>query len=358
MGNFAAAYEWLEQAITHTHGADQVVAIQNRTFIQAYQYITEGDATQGTALLSSAFKAHRQQKNRAFCVRLPILASTLVALALDADIEVPYIQDIIKRQGLVAPKRFTANWPRPVEVRIFGKMELLFDGVATPSKGKSQQRLHKLLKMLLIAGEAGRSQTALVASFWPEAEDAKSALSVAVHRLRKLLRTDETIIVSGGRVCVNTGIISSDLFAFDELCRQVDSLPANPSENRIVKLAEDLLSIYRGPLCDGDEDAWFLPARERTQQRFLALATALGAQLELSTQWTQARDLYLRALSVEPLSEILYRSLMRCAHAQNDPSAAFSAYRRCRESLSILLGKKPSEETEKLAIALGLVHSQ
>ena len=212
--------------------------------------------------------------------------------------------------------------------------------------------------MLLIAGEAGRSQTTLVANFWPEAEDARSALSVAVHRLRKLLKTDEAIIVSGGRVCVNTRIISSDLFAFDELCQQVDSLPINPSENRIVKLVGDLLAIYRGPLCDGDEDAWFLPARERTQQRFLALATTLGAQLERSALWDQASDLYLRALSIEPLSEILYRSLMRCAHAQNDPSAAFSAYRRCRESLSILLGKKPSEETEKLAIALGLVHSK
>ncbi|MCZ8254283.1 MAG: bacterial transcriptional activator domain-containing protein, partial [Polaromonas sp.] len=72
----------------------------------------------------------------------------------------------------------------------------------------------------------------------------------------------------------------------------------------------------------------------------------------------QARDLYLRALSTEPLSEVIYRSLMRCAHAQNDPSAAFSAYRRCRDTLSILLGRKPSEETDKLAISLGLLSSR
>lgn len=358
MGNFAAAYVWLEKAIAHAHGADQELAIQNRAFIQAYQHITEGDEAQGRVLLTSAFKNHRQQKNRGFFVRFPVLAGTLAALALDAGIDVAYVRDIIQRQGLAAPKRFSANWPRPVEVRIFGKMELLFDGTAAPSKGKSQQRLHKLLKMLLISGEAGRSQTALIANFWPEAEGARSALSVAVHRLRKLLKTDEAILVSGGRVCVNTKIISSDLFGFDALCRQVDGLPASPSENSVVKLAGDLLAIYRGPLCDGDEEAWFLPARERTQQRFLALATALGTQLEQLAQWNQARDLYLRALSIEPLSEVVYRALMRCAHAQNDPSAAFSAYRRCRDSLSILLGKKPSEETEKLAVALGLFHAR
>jgi hypothetical protein len=37
-----------------------------------------------------------------------------------------------------------------------------------------------------------------------------------------------------------------------------------------------------------------------------------------------------------------------------DPTAAFSAYRRCRETLSIVLGHQPSAETEKLAIVLGL----
>jgi len=84
----------------------------------------------------------------------------------------------------------------------------------------------------------------------------------------------------------------------------------------------------------------------------------LGTQLEQQAQWDQARDLYLRALSIEPLSEVVYRALMRCAHAQNDPSAAFSVYRRCRETLSILLGKKPSEETERLAVSLGLLHSR
>lgn len=153
-------------------------------------------------------------------------------------------------------------------------------------------------------------------------------------------------------------LVASDLSAFDDFCERVDNLPADSPVNRIVQLSNELLGIYRGLLCDGEEDTWLLPARERTHQRFLAVATNLGICLEAKQQWTQARDLYLRALSIEPLSEIVYRSLMRCAHAQNDPSAAFSAYRRCRESLSILLGKKPSEETEKLAMALGLLHAK
>lgn len=358
MGNFSTAYEWLAKAIGHTHGTDQELAVQNLAFVRAYAHISEGNTDQGRQLLSQAFASHRQQKSQGFFVRFPQLASKLAGLALDAGIEVEHIRGIVKRQGLAAPEQFTANWPRPIEVRVFGKMEVLFDGEVATAKGKSQQRLLKLLKLLLIAGKSGKTQSSLIGSLWPEAEDGRSALSVATHRLRKLLKSDEAIIVSGGRISVNMKLIASDLFAFDDFCERVDNLPADSPVNHIVQLSNELLGIYRGLLCDGEEDTWLLPARERTHQRFLAVATNLGMSLEAKQQWSQARDLYLRALSIESLSEVVYRSLMRCAHAQNDPSAAFSAYRRCRESLSILLGKKPSEETEKLAIALGLLHAK
>lgn len=358
IGNFSVAYEWLEKAIGHTHGTDQELAVQNLAFIRAYASISEGEAEQGTALLSQAFASHRQQKSQGFFARFPQLASRLAALALDSGIEVEHVRGIVKRQQLKAPAQFTANWPRPIEVRVFGKMEMLFDGQVATAKGKSQQRLLKLLKLLLIAGKLGKTQSSLISSLWPEAEDGRSALSVAVHRLRKLLKCDETIVVSGGRISINMQLIASDLFAFDSFCDRVDNLPADSPVNTIVQFSNELLGIYRGPLCDGEEDTWLLPARERTQQRFLALVTSLGMRLETKQQWTQARDLYLRALSTEPLSEVIYRSLMRCAHAQNDPSAAFSAYRRCRDTLSILLGRKPSEETDKLAMSLGLFSSR
>jgi LuxR family maltose regulon positive regulatory protein len=358
MGNFSVAYEWLEKAIEHTHGTDRALAAQNLAFVRAYATISEGDPEQGTALLSQAFATHRQQKSQGFFVRFPQLASRFASLALDSGIEVEHVRGIIKRQQLKAPDQFTANWPRPIEVRVFGKMEVLFDGQTATAKGKSQLRLLKLLKLLLIAGKSGKTQSSLIGSLWPEAEDGRSALSVAIHRLRKLLKCDEAIVVSGGRISVNMELIASDLFAFDSFCDRVDNLPADSPVNKVVQFSNELLGIYRGSLCDGEEDTWLLPARERTHQRFLALVTGLGMCLEAKQQWTQARDLYLRALSTEPLSEVIYRSLMRCAHAQNDPSAAFSAYRRCRDTLSILLGRKPSEETDKLAMSLGLLSSR
>jgi DNA-binding SARP family transcriptional activator len=132
-------------------------------------------------------------------------------------------------------------------------------------------------------------------------------------------------------------------------------LPADVSASELNHLAVTLLSLYRGPYSDGNDEAWLLSGRNRWRNRFLEGATALGLQLEKCNALAMANTLYLRALEVEPLAETMYRNLMRCAHAQNDPSAAFSAYRRCRETLSVILGKRPSPETEKLAMSIGLI---
>lgn len=98
--------------------------------------------------------------------------------------------------------------------------------------------------------------------------------------------------------------------------------------------------------------------REAWRRRFLAAVSQLADRLEGAGEWPFAQRLHARALEAEPLAETAYRGLMRCAHAQHDPAAAFGAYRRCREILSIVLGQAPSAETEALAIRLGLGQRQ
>jgi hypothetical protein len=45
---------------------------------------------------------------------------------------------------------------------------------------------------------------------------------------------------------------------------------------------------------------------------------------------------------------------MRCAAEQGDLGGALAVYRRCREMLSIIAGRQPSSETERLAVHLGI----
>jgi DNA-binding SARP family transcriptional activator len=74
----------------------------------------------------------------------------------------------------------------------------------------------------------------------------------------------------------------------------------------------------------------------------------LGTQLERERDWPVAIDVYRRGLEADNLAESLYRGLMRALAAIGDQAEALNAFRRCRELLSIVLGIKPSAETERL----------
>ena len=74
----------------------------------------------------------------------------------------------------------------------------------------------------------------------------------------------------------------------------------------------------------------------------------LGDALEQAGDWPTAINVYRRGLEADNLAESIYRGLMRALAAKGDHAEALNAFRRCRELLSIVLGAKPSAETERL----------
>jgi DNA-binding SARP family transcriptional activator len=355
-GDYAAAEHWCAVAIASAQGHNQDYARNAHRFIRACALLLQQEEAQATAVLRELFAALRQPDATLSVTfaSYPHLARPLFALALREGIETDYIRTIIARQRMAAPDRVTPGWPWPVAVRCLGKFECALNGSVVTATGKAQQRPLMLLKALLASGDAGKLQQSLAAELWPDASDPKAALNVTVHRLRKLLDNDEAIVVAGGKIVLAETRVWSDVVALLEVCRQCASLADDAPAASVNRLASLLLDLYRGPFCDGEDDGWLFPARDRLRSRFLAAVEQLGQRLEHAAEWATAQRLYLRAQEAEPLAETLYRGLMRTAHAQHDPAAAFSAYRRCRDTLSIVLGRKPSAETEKLAASLHL----
>ena len=78
----------------------------------------------------------------------------------------------------------------------------------------------------------------------------------------------------------------------------------------------------------------------------------IGRFHEREGRGERAATVYRRALEEDPLAENLYRHLMECYLSQGKQAEAYDAYRRCRDNLSIILGIKPSLETERLAARL------
>lgn len=355
-GDYAAAEEWCAIAIASAHGYNKDYARNAQLFIRACALLFQHDEAQATETLRALFAALRRPPATLSVTfaSYPHLARKVFALALREGIETDYIRTVIARQKMAAPDRVTPDWPWPVAVRCLGKFEFALSGSLVTASGKAQQRPLMLLKALLASGDAGKLQQSLAAQLWPDATDAKAALNVTVHRLRKLLDNDEAVVVAGGKVMLSETRVWSDVIALLDVCDQCASLTEATAGNTPNRLASLLLNLYRGPFCDGEDDGWLLAARDRLRGRFLTAVEQIGHRLEEAREWATAHRLYLRAQDAEPLAEALYRGVMRCAHAQNDPAAAFSAYRRCRDTLSIVLGRKPSAETEKLATALDL----
>jgi len=98
--------------------------------------------------------------------------------------------------------------------------------------------------------------------------------------------------------------------------------------------------------------AWALPLRDRLQARLARAVLARGQALEAQRDFGAAQTLYERALELDNLAEAIYRRLMVCQRERGDPAGALTTYRRCRELLSIVLGRKPAAETEAIRASL------
>jgi DNA-binding SARP family transcriptional activator len=109
-----------------------------------------------------------------------------------------------------------------------------------------------------------------------------------------------------------------------------------------------VLAAYKGTLLGTEDEPWVAQPRDALRSRVVRTLQRLGEELEAASNWPDAIEVYRRGLEADNLAEPLYRGLMRSFSASGDRSEALVAFRRCRELLSVVLGLKPSEETERL----------
>lgn len=183
----------------------------------------------------------------------------------------------------------------------------------------------------------------LTSLLWPDTDGdvAKTSFDTNPYRLRKLLDADGALSLADGKLSLSRSVVWLDTWAFD------GALDADPPR------AADALALYRGAFLGLETPApWALPLRDRLQARFIRSVLAEGQALEARRDFAAARALYERALEQDNPAEAIYRRLMVCQRETGDAAGALNTYRRCRELLSIVLGRKPAAETETLRATL------
>jgi len=337
----AEALALYDEAIALATGSDSRNFEFQATLLRGHGQLADGDRAGALALVRELLPRARDSGYTGF-LRLPndVLAP-LFALALEHDVEGDYLRALIRKRRLPPPGPDVRGWPWPLAVRTLGEFALVRHGEPLVSKGKAQKKPLELMKALVAHGGRNVDAAMLTALVWPDAEgdDAKTSFDSNLYRLRKLVDIDGALQLAEGKLSLNPDLVWLDTWAFEQA---LDGGDVNAA-----------LGLYRGHFLALEAPApWVLPPRDRLQARLVRAVLAAGDALEADRNWTAAKALYQRALEVDNLAEALYRRLMVCLRETGDPAGALTAYRRCRELLSIVLNRTPAPETEAVRQSL------
>jgi ATP/maltotriose-dependent transcriptional regulator MalT/DNA-binding SARP family transcriptional activator len=302
--------------------------------------------SQGLHALAAALLIGRERGYVHSHVWLPKVMAELCVRALAAGIEVGYARELIRRRRLVPeqPPLAIAVWPWPLQVLTLGRFEVRRDDVPPAGSRKVPRKPLAVLKLLIAQGGRAVREEVVMDALWPDADGdaARQALTVALHRLRRLLGLDAAVVRRGGRLGLDTTLCWVDAWAVDQVLGRVEVAGSDPAD------LERALALYHGTFLDGDQDE--LPhARvfaERLRRRLLrqvirAAERCEGTDLAGVTAWLEA------GLRIDACAEDVYRRLMAINLRLGRPSAAVAAYERCRAALAERHAK-PSVETDKL----------
>ena len=268
-------------------------------------------------------------------------ASILAAAAIERGIQVPRALAFVREFGLDPPRSGSdlEIWPWPVKVRCLGPFSVQIDGEPLVFS-KTPRKLLSLLKAVISLGGKDVPERKLADAIWPDedGDTAHQSYTTALHRLRRLLGSNDLIKQREGRVSLDVGRVWVDALAFE-------SGTGGRFEPEHARAAR-LIALYRGGfLPDEDAAPWAFSMREKLRTRYLDLVSASARQLEEQGRHEEALDLYRRGIEMDPLAEVFYAGIMRCHQQGGRIADALNTYVRMQKEFAVSLGARPSAVT-------------
>lgn len=341
-GDMASARRHLASAQQIMEGRRIGVVAFHLLLAEAWLSLREDNYPRCHDLLREALAQGMAQGYASTMQWVPAMMSELCAEALREGIEPVYARELIRKRGLSPPSLDEEHWPWPLDIRTLGGFAVLRDGEPIKFKGKVPKKPIALLKAIVALGgpDRGVPDHRLVDALWPdmEADAANEALSVTLHRLRKLLGDANAITMESGRVSLNPALCRVDAWSFDHL---------------VPGVSERAATLYRGNFLPEDEDeSWAISMRERLRMKFIQQVADRAKRHCERKECEHAIDLCQRGLDADDLIEPFHQNLMRCYHCLGRHAEGLAAYRRMKRTFSIVLGIAPSAESEALHRAL------
>ena len=321
---------------------------------QAHFALDRNEDAEALAHLARAMTLGRKEGYTNFYWWRRDVMSRLCARALEAGLEVEYVQDLIRKRSLRPPGTASDSWPWPLRIYTLGRFQLVSNGKPMIFSGKVQQKPLALLKALIALGGKDVAEEEFADILWPEADGdlAHKSFEMTVQRLRRLIGSDDIVQLRERRLSLDLSRCWVDVWELEGLIETVDKAgsegPARDLE-QALRLSDKALSLYRGHFLPNDSShPWALSCRERLRSKFLRLILRAGGHWEQHLQWQKAVEIFQKGIEVNGLAEEFYQHLMVCYHELGQRAEAIATYDRCRTLMLSSLGISPSRKTEDL----------
>src|SRR6266508_885300 len=226
-----------------------------------------------------------------------------------------------------------------LEVRLFGKFEVKYEGKSITISSRPAQSLFAYL--ILNAGTAHRREK-LAGLLWPDSleETARDNLRHALWRMRKALEAaSSTHFLHADDVAIS--FKESSDYWLD--AAELEKLSENASSDELMAV----LSNYQGELLPGFYDEWVVLEREHLNSIFEHHMARLMSLLQEEKRWLDILDWGERWIKLGQKPEPAYRALMSAHAAKGEMSKVAATYERCVKALKELV-IEPSEQTRAL----------
>ena len=272
--------------------------------------------------------------------------AVLLSEAIRANVETDMATEMIHRFQLApSPENiFGEAWPWPIKLVTLGRFDIFLDNERLAISGKTPKKPLELLMLLVCKNGRSINRETLMDQLWPEADGDRAVqnINTTLHRLRKLLGRDDSIILEHGRLSLNPELCWVDAWYFEAMIDKAESV--QKLEKRIDLLAR-AIDLYAGPFSgnhDGIESGtWYA---QRLKSVWVDAVLSLGRHYVKMDRIDRSKRLFQRSLATDDTVEPLYLELMALLYGQGRSAEAKLVFNRCQSALS-KRGLMPAEAT-------------
>lgn len=270
-------YKTAKSRLAHAKKISQEIHFRLMEFhgllLEAQFYFDESQTPKGLQALKAAMVLGKNRNLIDFAGWVPSVMAKLCVEALNAGIEIEYVQQLIRIRHLIpeSPPLGVPHWPWAVKIWTLAPFQLHIDGAPMEFGRKTPRKIIQLLKAIISLGGQDISEVKLADELWPDAEGdlAHEACNKSLQRLRKMLGHEEAIQRRDGRVTLNPSLCWVDAWAFEHLFEQSTIAEKERDPKRSAQLKEQAIQLYQQPFLSNDTDEpWSHPLRDRVEKKY------------------------------------------------------------------------------------------